>query len=298
MEDWLGRIRPAPRIVGRGPADSRWVEPLRTIYDHELVLFSEGEFTVEVDGRDYPCPPNSFLIVPPGRLQASATVGEKDGVRRWTHFDWIHSDSPSASKLVHQGVAITTFHPAAPQKHLIQPAPGFVPNGVLRGRLHSPERVLDLHDCMEGRWNHGSPHDREVCGALLLEILLELLGSKKRATTGKDDTSRLASKARYLLAELAHEPRRTAPSVQASLKELGCSYGHVARLFRQTYGVTPLTYVNAQRIQRARRFLRDTGLSVSEIAHRTGFDEISGFSRLFRKQTGMSPREFRRQGLR
>jgi len=295
MENWLERIRPAPRIVGRGRTDSGWVEPLRTIYDHELVLFSGAEFAVEVDGRDYPCPPNSFLIVPPGRLHASALVGGKGGVRRWTHFDWSHCDGPTGSQPVHRGVAVMTFHPAIPRKDLVRPAPAFVPRRVLRGPIHSAARVLDLHDCMDERWNHGSAHDREVCDALLLEILLELLGSKKCATTGKDDTSRLVSRARYLLADLAHEPRRTAFSIQAGLGTLGCSYGHLARLFRRTYGVTPLAYVNAQRIQRARRLLRDTALSVSEIAHRTGFDEISGFSRLFRKQTGMSPREFRRQ---
>ncbi|NQU43735.1 helix-turn-helix transcriptional regulator [bacterium] len=82
-------------------------------------------------------------------------------------------------------------------------------------------------------------------------------------------------------------------SVQATLQGLGCSYAHAGRVFRETYGISPVEYMNAIRIERARLFLRDTDLSISEAAYRVGFSSAAYFSRLFKRLTGLSPREFR-----
>ncbi|HOI56624.1 MAG TPA: AraC family transcriptional regulator, partial [Phycisphaerae bacterium] len=68
MADWLRRICPAVHIAGQAPHRPGWVEAMRTIYDHELVLFAGGPFVVEIGGDRYACPDRSFLIVPPGRL--------------------------------------------------------------------------------------------------------------------------------------------------------------------------------------------------------------------------------------
>jgi AraC-like DNA-binding protein len=63
------------------------------------------------------------------------------------------------------------------------------------------------------------------------------------------------------------------------------------RLARE--GETFAAIVNAVRVDLARRHIDDRGLPLSEVAHRLGFSELSGFSRWFRGQFGCSPMSWR-----
>ncbi|HEV2285716.1 MAG TPA: helix-turn-helix transcriptional regulator [Steroidobacteraceae bacterium] len=67
------------------------------------------------------------------------------------------------------------------------------------------------------------------------------------------------------------------------------SAAHFARSFRQAFGVPPHRYLLTRRIERATALLRDTGLSVTEIAFQTGWRSLGTFGRIFRDITGASP---------
>lgn len=68
---------------------------------------------------------------------------------------------------------------------------------------------------------------------------------------------------------------------------------YLSKLFRSKMGMNLREYINQIRIEEARRMLLTTNLSVSEIAGRVGYDNISYFSTVFRKQVGMSPVDWR-----
>lgn len=62
--------------------------------------------------------------------------------------------------------------------------------------------------------------------------------------------------------------------------------------FKQEYGVTVLEYCNNLKVREAKALLREGTLSVTEISERLGFNSIHYFCRLFKKQTGQSPKEY------
>ncbi|MBE5041095.1 AraC family transcriptional regulator [Ructibacterium gallinarum] len=75
------------------------------------------------------------------------------------------------------------------------------------------------------------------------------------------------------------------------------SVSQTIRIFKAAYGKTPYEYLLEQKMERARLFLKGTGMSVKAAAKALGFSDEHYFSGLFRKKTGMSPTEYRRRGI-
>ena len=68
---------------------------------------------------------------------------------------------------------------------------------------------------------------------------------------------------------------------------------HFSRLFASSYHTTPGNYILSLRMQHAAGLLKNTDLSISQVAFQSGFNDSNYFSRQFRKFFGTSPREYR-----
>jgi transcriptional regulator GlxA family with amidase domain len=71
------------------------------------------------------------------------------------------------------------------------------------------------------------------------------------------------------------------------------SQAHFARSFRDAFGVPPHRYLLTRRIERAKTLLRDTEISITDIAFQTGWKSLGTFGRIFRDVTGESPGQLR-----
>ena len=72
------------------------------------------------------------------------------------------------------------------------------------------------------------------------------------------------------------------------------SEGRLAHIFRDTTGLSIRSYVTRLRVSIARRLLMETTETLDTIATRTGYADVSNFSRTFKSIDGISPGEFRR----
>lgn len=70
---------------------------------------------------------------------------------------------------------------------------------------------------------------------------------------------------------------------------------YLIRTFRQALGVTPLQYVIHKKIQRAQTLLLGSELSVQKVAEEVGMEDVSYFIRLFKKNIGFTPQEYRKK---
>jgi len=73
----------------------------------------------------------------------------------------------------------------------------------------------------------------------------------------------------------------------------GVSAAHFARSFKEAFGVPPHRYLLTLRIERAQALLRDTDLTISQIAFQTGWKSLGTFGRTFRDVLGESPSALR-----
>ena len=83
-------------------------------------------------------------------------------------------------------------------------------------------------------------------------------------------------------------------TVPALARRAGMSPRNFARAFRREIGVTPAAYVEAQRVEAARRLLETTARSVAEVAAACGFPRVETMHRAFRRVLHVPPAQYRR----
>lgn len=71
--------------------------------------------------------------------------------------------------------------------------------------------------------------------------------------------------------------------------EVSLSPAHFARAFKETLGRSPHRYLLMLRLEKARRLLEDSEAVLSEVAQRTGFADQAHFTRLFKREFGVTP---------
>jgi len=82
-------------------------------------------------------------------------------------------------------------------------------------------------------------------------------------------------------------------TIDAVAREAGISPRHFKRRFRKATGESPLGYLQNLRMEAAKRRLETTLDNVNEITFQIGYEDSSTFRRLFKRYTGISPREYR-----
>ncbi len=77
-------------------------------------------------------------------------------------------------------------------------------------------------------------------------------------------------------------------------KMCNVSQNYFSRMFKIYSGITPQEYILNAKIEKAKVLLNETALSVCEISLQCGFQDSSYFCRLFKKKTGVSPKNFKK----
>lgn len=279
MISWLLEIHPQIREVWRGSWTPGTLEPDRYLYDHELVIVSQGSCRIDIEEATQEVGAGQSVIIPPGSRHR--TLAGPRGVTRFcVHFHWM--PRPGRDHL-----PIWCFFPKRPQKGSVVPAPAYVP-ADLCGRILPVDRTAaNLAAPIYERWKAGGELTRALCHAQFLELLLRIAGNGEADPNEPRAELRLAHKVKDLLDRDLQTP------VQSLLPTLGFSYAHLCRLFRAKFGVTPVEYRNAVRLENVRELLRHSHLTIAEIADRTGFADPAYLTRIYRKRYGEPPSHFR-----
>ena len=84
-------------------------------------------------------------------------------------------------------------------------------------------------------------------------------------------------------------------SLYSTATHVGISPNHLSTVFAQETGENFIEYLTRVRIDRAKLLLKSTKMKSADIAAEAGFSDPQYFSYIFKKNTGISPREFRKQ---
>ena len=134
-------------------------------------------------------------------------------------------------------------------------------------------------------------HYPEVLTLLLRQLFILIHRQLTREHTRKND---------YLDAEMSlamqffNDNYNTEVNIEEYASARGMSVSWFIRSFKQYTHTTPMQYIVSRRITNAQMLLETTNYNITEIGQIVGYDNPLYFSRIFRKQKGMSPSDYRK----
>lgn len=137
----------------------------------------------------------------------------------------------------------------------------------------------------------GAPLSKIKVAELFLRLIYILCSQKLKKSKDYADNYKLFSAVEYININYY---KKITPEYLSQIS--GYSPSHLRRLFVKNYGVPPMEYILNKKIDMAKEMLLDAPeKTMAEIAELVGFCSASYLCKIFKKQTGISPAEYKRR---
>ncbi|WP_249978167.1 helix-turn-helix domain-containing protein [Vreelandella olivaria] len=251
------------------------IRPHRHVDLVHILWVSQGSVELELEGTSHHLQSNTAIIVP-----AMAIHGFRF--------------SPDV-----QGHIITLAKPLADHLHDVMGE-----HSTLRkadfyplSSSHQAERMATLVMQIAQEYRQPAPGRNRLLEALIQALVVEL--SRLCSVTGnpvKRHALRQSDKGRQHLERyqaLVEAHYRTQPSIEQLAEQLGVSSAHLNMLCRQLAGRSALQLLHERLLLEAKRQLTYTNMTIGQVSDSLGFSEPAYFTRFFKRNTTLSPRDFR-----
>ena len=138
--------------------------------------------------------------------------------------------------------------------------------------------------------------DRLARNRLYLDYFRTEDGEEPAPQEERGDKERL-SQIRESICAYIHANYASDLSLQSISQALNYSEAYFCKLFKQCFGVNFSAYLNDYRIDKSKELLTTTDIGVKDISEACGYADSSYFARVFKRQTGMTPSDYRMNAL-
>ena len=139
-------------------------------------------------------------------------------------------------------------------------------------------------------WNAGDYADKISCKSILYKIYAEITKSGFSKYVSADRRSHMENIVKFILDNLSDSEL----SITYLSTMCGVSEVHFRRMFSHIYRISPIRFIVLARINKARELLLSGEYNMAEISEVCGFGNQYYFSKVFKKETGMTPGEYRK----
>jgi AraC-like DNA-binding protein len=243
---------------------------------YEVFWISKGRGFCTVDFQRYEIGPPMLVFVAPGQVHSWNLIGPFAGYVLLFTNDFFAIRSIDAT--------------ANPLETALFAAPRSGP--PIRVSDERSQEFSRLFEKLEAEFRDSLPNQDMALHAYLRLLMIEAKRISEVQLGGghKDESAGLLTK-RFL--QLVERNFLTPGSVMDYAEVLGVTTNHLIETTKHTMGRPAGKIIRERVLLEAKRLLRYSERSVSDIAYDLGFEDHSYFSRFFRKNTGMCPTEFR-----
>lgn len=128
---------------------------------------------------------------------------------------------------------------------------------------------------------------------MIKELIVRLLQTKAKLTLIKETSSLFDNNRMAFIVKYIREHFKENISVDCLAEKACMSTSNFYKKFKNTFGETPIDYLNTERIKFAKKLIRNSNKKIVEIAELAGFNSSSYFNRIFKKTEGITPNQYR-----
>ncbi|GGG68006.1 AraC family transcriptional regulator [Paenibacillus radicis (ex Gao et al. 2016)] len=231
---------------------------------NKLYYILEGEGWLKIGDHELYPTPGQLILMPAHIQQSYSTISDKPFLKHWCHFSATVGNS-DVFQWLDVPYCYDSLDPAIMKELFGQLSEANMQSSVT-ARLKEKSVLLDI---------------------LSRIIELEPIHILQNKT---DEMERLSVIQQYIENHLHEEV-----TVERMAAVLHLHPNYFIKYFKRHFGIPPLRYMNLKRMDKAKLMLQTTSSSIKEIALSTGFDDANYFSKIFRKEVGYSPSEYRSQ---
>ena len=136
------------------------------------------------------------------------------------------------------------------------------------------------------------PVNYEEFGTCIDNLKISLFERRMSEKPPEEEGRAINSITRYLQEHLSEEL-----SLSVLAEEFHLNPQYISQLFKNEIGVNFLTYLTGIRMEKAKKLLLSSSLSVAEVAERSGYADYRVFTKVFKKSEGVTPSQYRRDFL-
>lgn len=234
--------------------------------DYQLIYIAGGKAHFHFDGKDVVVSAGHMVLYRPREFQKYEYYGTEQTEAYWVHF------TGGNVKNIMRGYGITDDMKV------------FYCGSNLEYQNLFRQMIQELQMCKD---------DYEELLQMQLRQIFILL-HRQLSTTRKVDNSQIADEIDRA-ATYFNENYNQNISIEDYAASRHMSTSWFIRNFKQYVGSTPMQYILSMRISNAESLLENTEYNVTEIGLIVGYDNPLYFSRIFKKQRGLSPSEYRKR---
>lgn len=245
---------------------------LTEMHDHnycEYFIITSGAITHEVNGIKQELKTGDMVFIRPSDCHKYDLNGDKGCNMINVSFRTVYYDSVSR---YFSNPAMNDLYTAEMPPTISLPAPRI---SALKKKHHL------LNIC----------NDKNSLMALLRSLLCDVF-SEFIIEYDRQSQSRVEAWLHSVLIQM-HTPENIEEGLPALLRHSGFSHGHLCRIMKKTFGISPSQYITDLRLQYAANLLSTTDHDILSISVQLGFSSLSHFITIFKKKYGVPPSKYR-----
>ncbi len=245
--------------------------------EFEIIYLEKGLASFSIDGQEYRLSPHQFLFVNCGSIHSGKAVESPEAFAIVFNLNMLCSEEPDICKAKY-------LQPVETRKLSV---PNFIEDTFLgelifslikiwKEKTYSYELYVksNLFMIFYHLFNKGyivdSNYDREFNSKLeKIKAALDYINLNYSNPLSTEELSKITNLSKY----------------------------YFCRLFKEITHLTPIDYINKFRVEKALELIKNTNLSISEIAFEVGFNNVSYFIKIFKEYMGMTPLQYKKKDI-
>ncbi|MFP2514992.1 AraC family transcriptional regulator [Buttiauxella agrestis] len=255
------RVQNGGLFISRGVGS----HPQRELDSWELIFVEKGTLTIREEDALFSVKAGESLLLWPHRKHVGVGNFPADLKFYWLHFE-LNSQGDNPSDYPVSLISMPQHGQVINPQYVIS----------LFRQFLSEQETINRSDSLE----------------LILLLIMQQLSVAANDNPQADNSGvALAYKAQQLIRTQFHLP----VSTSSLASQLHCNADYLGRVYRQTFELTITEAIHRQRVLSAEKMLISDSCSLSEVAQRSGFQDVGYFRKVFRKTMGLTPAAWKRR---